>query len=282
MRWLGFAGALVIGLGAPGGLAAAPWDPLPGNPGQRSPVMDRYERAADREEGRFWLRREGQQPPPPAVNFPGLPGPPLLRPPRSQAKSGALGLDDLGLVPDGKGGYRGRRPGYRFAVAPDGTITFSDGPGFEVNAVYMLGMIGLSVPFDFTDWLMRLHGDDPYSFDKARVIELTRSLRDKMVDADRARRLRDARADLPTRLHAIWQRTDLGADEKRRLFFALWDESLDAPGSPDANAGVAARTTIVEFVRTKFPAGTARAYSPDELMRLNARRLSPAPFAPYE
>jgi hypothetical protein len=288
MRWLAIAGAMnVIAILIPVAVSrvyaqAQPWDAKPGNPGQRSPVMDRYERPADREEGQYWLRRDDPRPLPPAVKFPGLPEVPLLRPPRGKTKTGPMTIEDLQLVPDGKGGHRGRRPGYRFAVAPDGTVTFEDGPGFEVNAVAMLGMIGLSIPFDLTDWLMRLHGDDPYSFDKARVLGLTRQWRDGLLDNDRARRLKDANTALPKQLRAIWRRTDLSAEGRRALLFSLWDESLDGAGGPEASAGRAARATIVDFVRSTLPAGSPLAFSPDELARLNANRRSAVPFAPYE
>ncbi|HEY0715400.1 MAG TPA: hypothetical protein VGF45_22150, partial [Polyangia bacterium] len=273
----GMLGAVFMGVGP---AHATPWDVHPGNPGKRSPAMDRYERPADREEGQYWLRREDPQPLPPAVTFPGLPGPPSFRPPRGQTKSGALTIGELHLEPDGRGGHRGRRPGYRFTVASDGTISFSDLPAFEINAVAMLGMIGLSIPFDVTDWLMRLHGEDPYAYDKARVIEITRAWRDELLAVDRTRRLKTAEAALPEQLSKLWRRDDIGPREKRALLFALWDESLEDAAGPEGAAGLAARAAILDFVRTTLPPGSAVAFSPDELTQFNAGRRSRDRFAP--
>ena len=42
-----------------------------------------------------------------------------------------------------------------------------------------------------------------------------------------------------------------------------------------------ARRRVEEFIRRNAPRGDARGYTDEELARLNARRLSRAPFHPY-
>jgi hypothetical protein len=214
------------------------------------------------------------------VHFPGLPPPWQLRP-HGLTKTGPMQLGDLNLTADGKGGFRGKRPGYRFSIDSDGSIHFADRPPIELGPALLLGMVGIVGTFDLTDLVMRLHGDDPYSYDKARVIELTRDMRSKMTDHDRAHRLREAVAVLPRQLLALWSRRDLAPAGRRKMLFSLWDELLEGGTSPEARAAIEARTTILTFVRTRIPAGTPDAFTPTELTQLNARRRSQATFAPY-
>src|SRR5204863_285979 len=79
------------------------------------------------------------------------------------AHEGPLAIDDLGLRPDGRGGYAGRRPGYRFDIERDGTLHFRDPP--PVDGLAVVGL-GLAAVFDLTDLVMRARGMDPYSYDK--------------------------------------------------------------------------------------------------------------------
>lgn len=117
----------------------------------------------------LFRRRPG---PPPSVHFPGLPPPPDLG--RTATKTGRLTLAELALVPDSAGGYRGERPGYRFAITPEGGLIFDDKPSLQVTHFYGLGVVGI---FDVTDWLMRRKGDDPYRYDKEQIRLLTEPLR---------------------------------------------------------------------------------------------------------
>src|SRR5437764_15291747 len=87
------------------------------------------ERRSDKAESAFWRERgEGRDrsgvPAPLGAIVPG-PGPgqlPFLPFPGGYTKEGPMTLADLGLVPDGQGGYRGQRPGYRITIDGDGTI----------------------------------------------------------------------------------------------------------------------------------------------------------------
>lgn len=238
--------------------------------------------AADAAQSQFYLEQErGQtgrsapQPLPPLVPGPyGIPVAPLWMP---HTKVGPMTLGDLHLVGDGRGGYHGARPGYRFDIERDGTVRFHDRPGVQVSVIEF---IGFSAIFDVTDLVMRAGGRDPYASDKLAVLELTSKMRAPMSDADRRRRLDDALARLPDDLAALWRREDLPAAQRRRLIFDLWDELLDGAG-PEGAAAARARDEIRRFVQRALPAGSPHAYTRDELARLNAGRRSQLEFAPY-
>lgn len=221
---------------------------------------------------------------------PALPGPggngatfgPMVQPP---TREGPMGIADLALVPDGKGGYRGQRPGFEFDIERDGTIHFKDRPPVELAGFGLgLGMIVLAATFDLTDMLMRAAGMDPYSHDKGRVAELTRGMRMDMRAAERPRRIAAALAQLPADLERLWGRRDLAGAARRELLFQLWDDLLEGPaaGTEEAAAARRARAEILQFVRRRLPEGSAEAFTAPELARLNARRRSGAPFAPYD
>jgi hypothetical protein len=274
-RAMGVAAVLASTLIGARAASAAPWD-RPGNPGHSTQEEEPYIRSSDRAES----RPAPQQPSP--LWLPGLPGSPVLGPKRPGTKTGPMTMDDLHLIPDGKGGFRGRRPGYRFSIDPDGTIHFSDRPPVEFSPAFLWGMVGMVATFDLTDLVMRLHGDDPYSYDKAKVIGLTRDMRTRMTDTERARWLRQAVRDLPRQLELLWARADLTAQARRALLFHLWDELLDDTSSPEGKAAAEARNTIREFVRKRLPSGLPAAYPAAELAELNAHRRSREAFAPYE
>lgn len=244
------------------------------SPGCRPPEA----RAGDKGEAAFWQERyEGRK------RYPGADQPLVMPPggrfpsswpvPRAGTREGPTTLDDLNLRPDGRGGYRGQRPGFKFDIESDGAVHFEDRPAVQLGAFLLVGLIGV---FDITDALMRLHGDDPYAYDKALVLDLTRPMRDKMTDADRGRRVRRALAALPRDLDALWARADLPAPERRELLFRLWDELLE-----EDEAGTTGRQTIVDFIRRKLPPGSTEAFTGDELARYNGTRKSQSEFAPY-
>jgi hypothetical protein len=244
------------------------------SPGCRPPEA----RAGDRGEAAFWQEKyEGRKrdpaAEPPLVMPPGGRFPSSWPVPRSATREGPMTVDDLGLKPDGQGGFRGQRPGFRFGIDADGTVHFDDRPFIQPTAFLLIGLVGV---FDVTDLVMRLHGDDPYAYDKALVLGLTRPMRDRMTDADRQRRVRLALAALPGDLQRIWSRRDLTAPMRRELLFHLWDELLE-----EDDAGTSGRQTIVDFIRRKLPEGSPEGYAPAELDRWNASRRSRAEFAPY-
>jgi hypothetical protein len=231
------------------------------------------ERQSDRAEEDFWrnkYRNEGVppflplQPPQGRGQLPWMPNP--LGP----TKQGPMTLEDLHLQRDGQGGFRGHRPGYRFAIAPDGAISFDDRPPVEMTAFFLIGLAGV---FDLTDLVMRLQGADPYSYDKSKVIALTRGMRARMTDEERSKRMEGALARLPAELEALWRRKDLSSAERRAVLFQLGDELLE-----DADA---ARAEILTFITARLPAGSAEAYAPEELATFNQQRRSAREFQPY-
>lgn len=241
------------------------------------------ERSADRAEGLFWQQRsagegDGSSPlfPLPSPPDRRLPGP--LPSPLPPTRNGPTTLDDLHLVPDGHGGYRGTRPGFHFAIDRDGTVHFEDKPPVHVSALFLLGMVGV---FDLTDLLIRLHGGDPYSYDKGLVMALTRPMREQMTDTDRARRLARALRDLPRELATLWDRADLDAGARHELLFRLWDDLAETGDDPELRAAEEARAILLDFVAKQLPAGSVFAFTPDELARLNSGRRSRVVFAPY-
>ena len=95
--------------------------------------------------------------------------------------------------------------------------------------------------------------------------------RDQLVHASQ---LMKAAAD------RLWS-SGLEVAAKKRELFALWDDCAET-GAPElVEASQRARAFLVGFVNAKLPPGSADAFSPDELARLNARRVSRAVFAPY-
>jgi hypothetical protein len=245
------------------------------------------ERAPDRAEGAFWRQRNTGPPPPSRLTGPIIPGigpanlmfGPALG---SPAREGALTLDDLVLRPDGRGGYQGRRPCYQFTIERDGTIHFDDPPPIHG---FTLAGLGFAAVFDLTDLVMRARHIDPYVHDKGQVAELTRTMRDKMSAVERPRRLAVALARLPGELEALWRRSDLSLAERRETLFGLWDDLLEddstGAGAPEIEAAAQARAELLRFVRQRLPRDGTGGFTDGELGRLNARRHSRMPFAPY-
>jgi hypothetical protein len=242
------------------------------------------ERGSDRAEGAFW-RSRGESPGARSTGpvVPGAaPGLLFLPPTSGPTREGPLSLADLHVQADGHGGYRGRRPGYRYRIEPDGTIHFEDPP--PVQPLALVGL-GFAAVFDVTDLVMRARHMDPYLYDKGRVADLTRSMREGMSAVERPRRRASALARLPGELEALWRRSELSRSERRQTLFQLWDDLLedDTPGADpaDVQAAAQARAQLIRFVRDRLAPGSPDAFPAEELNRLNAGRRSRAPFAPY-
>jgi hypothetical protein len=87
-------------------------------------------------------------------------------------------------------------------------------------------------------------------------------------------------------LERLWSDDSRDHATKRRIIFQLWDECEELDGESDvrelAKAGERSRSHIIRFIRKNLPAGSPRAFTTDELDRLNASRESRQLFAPYE
>jgi hypothetical protein len=102
---------------------------------------------------------------------------------------------------------------------------------------------------DLTDELMRMNGQDPYRYQKAKFLAATRERRVQMAAKTHAQNLRSATADLPARLRSIACDNRLSLRERRAVLEALRHE-MDA-GTPE---GHEAAGKIAAFIAARFDA----------------------------
>jgi len=186
--------------------------------------------------------------------------------------------------PSADGGYDVEGIRLRAHVAPDGRISFQDGPPIEDVGPSFIpgnresgvsGSAGVGFRFDLNDGLWNAVGQDPLRTERQYLLRETEQLRNRL--ATRARRVDEERAILALgeELRAIAADRSLSPAQRREEVFALWDDcSTDAIGER-------ARTLVEDFIRERFPAGTALAYTSGELVRLNRGRATGRPFDPY-
>lgn len=203
------------------------------------------------------------------------PGPELLPPPAPLAPK-------IALSPRAGGGYVYRDRGFQAEIAQDGTVEFDDHLPVQLGGESTGGVPVAT--FDLTEAVMMIVGDDPYRADKERFLAATVELRQGLCEAAHQERLRTALFELDRNLDAIWQDQRRAATARRELLFQLWDECLEpAPDTTDLTERTAlqARATILEYIQKNLPAGSPLAYPEQELLALNQRRRSKAPFDPY-
>jgi hypothetical protein len=199
------------------------------------------------------------------------------------------------MTPSGNGTFTHDHSGFSATVARDGSVQFEDktfdadvgAPCLDCMAedykkwkqdpygghyVSLMGLLPvLRVQFDVTDWVERLAGNDPYSYEKHEFLERTRERRAAMSRADKRELTREALRRLPDYLARIWAYETWPAAERRYLLFKLWDECDET-----TDAGAQARATVMAFIRKRV----TEPYTDEELERLNAERTSGDPFAP--
>ncbi|MDB4962963.1 MAG: hypothetical protein JWP01_2962 [Myxococcales bacterium] len=135
--------------------------------------------------------------------------------------------------------------------------------------------------FDVTDALMRRKGIDPYASKKLKFLDSTRDERVQIGQRYRQQQLAQATQIMKTNLDRMWS-TITEPVARRQALFELWDECAETGTEDLVIAGRAARKLVVGFIRTRVPAGSAGAYSADELAAFNRKKQSKATFAPYE
>jgi hypothetical protein len=135
--------------------------------------------------------------------------------------------------------------------------------------------ISISGTFDLTDELMRATGQGWYRYEKAKFLSATFEFRVKLAAERQRKWLRDAIAELPERLEALWRIAEYPPLEKRRILCLLWSE-LDV-ADPDHRQ---AAEVIVGWIRRRLPAGTPGGYSAAEQARCAAE--ANRPFAIYD
>jgi hypothetical protein len=146
------------------------------------------------------------------------------------------------------------------------------------------------------EWATRSRGRDPAASAKAQLLEKTRAFRTRLAVAWALDLISTRLAALDGELQAIWNADALPTEDKRRLLFARWDECAERFAVPTEHlpddaivrvdearveAAMVARAEIAAFVRRHAPSGDPLAYTAEELERLNAKRVSVRPFAPY-
>jgi hypothetical protein len=100
---------------------------------------------------------------------------------------------------------------------------------------------------DITDELMRMNGQDPYRYQKAKFLVATTDVRARMAAKAHAENIRDALIDLPSRLSSIACDERLSLRDRRAILEALRTE-LDT-GTP---GGRVAAGRIEAFLAAKF------------------------------
>jgi len=180
-------------------------------------------------------------------------------------------LNNRELQPDGTG-RKAEHKQFRVKVAADGSATIHDKPNVQRQ--------GLGATFDVTDALMRNKGIDPYSAYKRKVLDETREERVAMGKQHRTQQLAQSTIHMQKNLERLWSMTTDATVRKRGLF-ELWDECAETGTEELVAGGHSAREYIVGFIRSKYPAGSAGAYTVAELAKFNRQRRSRSEFAPY-
>lgn len=144
------------------------------------------------------------------------------------------------------------------------------------------------------------HGQRKHTRAKQDFLDSTAPLRAALARARVEEQQRAARSRLGQELATLWRDEGRSLAERKRALFERWDEceEASAEGSsalPNERATAAASETDIErgregealrrrieaFVRLVAPAGSAQAFAPAELSRLNAGRRSRQRFDPY-
>jgi len=167
----------------------------------------------------------------------------------------------LDLQPSGHGTYKADKSGFHIDVAADGTTHVKDKP-----------------PVDATDAAMRAVGIDPYAAEKLKALDRTRDTRATMQKRAKKERLAHSAQLMQGHIDRLWHSTQDLAARKQGLF-ELWDD-CEERGDDDVVAGaIDARRIVLAWIQLELVG--ANAYTPQELVRLKAKRRSKARFEPY-
>ena len=134
--------------------------------------------------------------------------------------------------------------------------------------------------FDITDAFMRKKKVDPYASKKLAYLDSTRDERVQIGKRHRNGQLRQSTELMQKQLDVVWTGTATIAQKKQALF-ELWDDCAETGDARVVEAGREARLLVIGFIRAKFPAGTAHAFTTDELATLARKRTSKTAFEPY-
>jgi len=174
---------------------------------------------------------------------------------------------ELRRQPDGSYAYSGHR--FTARIRPDGEVDWDDQPNMQTNGFSTSGTM------DITEAFMSAGGQDPAFVEREWFLEHTRELRERLEDEWRARTMDSALRVLPGRLRRIWATESRSPAARRLRIFRIWDEASED------GTGARARRVLLGWIRENLPEGSEGAYTDSELARLNERRESEEPFAPY-
>lgn len=246
-------------------------------------------------------------PPPGGAPSGGAPPAPRLQEtpaPTSRSRPADVGLERL---PDGSYRYVDAQRRFTMTVAPDGKAYFADRWRRPSSANSQHGKIGrrpgassfVSNAGGFAmqgplEWLIRASGHDLATSAKMGVLRETEAFRTDLAVAWNRAQIQKRLRELPADLLAVWGDESLSIERRREILFEHWDAcedrlATDTTGIPAEailsvdrlrrKAGDEARETIEAFVRRELVAGEA--FTPTELDRFNARRVSVSTFDPY-
>jgi len=178
------------------------------------------------------------------------------------------------LQPDGEGTKSDHRT-FKAKFNPDGTVASID----DKANLQRKGLLGGE--FDVTDAMMRSKGIDPYSSNKLKVLDDTREERVAIGKRYRTQQLAQSKQLMQKNLERLWAMTHDPAARKAGLF-ELWDDCAETGSDELVAGGASARTHVIGFIRSKLPAGSAEAFTDEDVARFNKQRKSRETFAPYE
>lgn len=136
-------------------------------------------------------------------------------------------------------------PASRYHADPGEACRRGDACFFDGRAI----IIGISGIVDVTDELMRLNGQDPYRFEKAKFLAATSRLRSGLAARQRARNLAEAKRSLPDELEAIAKDDRFSPTQRRSIV-----EALRAEIDPAVPGAAELRAQIDTFLRERFSA----------------------------
>lgn len=177
---------------------------------------------------------------------------------------------DFELIPEKGGGYRSETRNFIAHIKPDGSLSFENRFPIGFNK-------GGTFSFDLTDLAMRGAKQDPYQAEKRRFMEFSEKVRTDLRKRAIQEKNENTLSTLSQQLHSLWN-SGRSASERRREIYEKWSECTD---DKDDVVGRKSRRAIEDFIRSYLPAGSAEAYSSDELSRITNERQGLPPFDPY-
>jgi hypothetical protein len=129
--------------------------------------------------------------------------------------------------------------------------------------------------FDLTDEYLRMMGEDPYRYEKAKFLSTTFEMRLNLAAQSQVHDLRRSLHDLPGRLEKLWTDTSNPPGARRLIICALHRELAD-------EKSLEASRVITHFVRMRLSQGGPDAYTAAELDACNAGTDAGKRFNPYE